>query len=79
MSAPLTHATVWGWTHLRSGLMQERDTPDWVRACDGARCSDSTGRDITLIPADYLRNTIPTCPRCAVLRDAALEGRAVTT
>lgn len=23
----------------------------------------------------FAGNTIPTCPRCAVLRDAALEGR----
>lgn len=73
MSAPLTHATVNGLILLRGDTSD--DTSLFVVAC--------TGYDwLSMVPdriigARALRDTIPTCPRCAVLRDAALEGREV--
>lgn len=56
-------------------------------ACDGSDCTTGT-RYITrslvsasgwtnndVILASRTATTVPTCPRCAVLRDAALEGK----
>jgi hypothetical protein len=71
VSPPLTHATVRGFAFLRTGFQQERDAPMWVRACDGEQ--DIMGS----IDEGRLLTTIPTCPACAVLRDAALEGRTL--
>jgi hypothetical protein len=72
VTAPLTHATVNGLAALRG---RERETDrEWTRACDGeSRYGSPSDWIAPLIPS--LRNEIPTCPACAVLRDAALEGR----
>jgi hypothetical protein len=70
VTAPLTHATVNGLLALRG-----QDTgPEWVRACDDVRSLD----DGSLISLLGISDTIPTCPKCAVLRDAALEGARET-
>jgi hypothetical protein len=74
MSIPLTHATVRGLAALRGA--QWRSLPSDVAACDN-QYLPALGSWGT-VPADLLHATIPTCPRCAVLRDAALEGREVT-
>lgn len=75
MSAPLTHATVRGLERLRYGAAHT-STPKLVRACDreildevSIACGGGVNGDGS--PVD----DIPTCPKCAVLRDAALEGR----
>jgi hypothetical protein len=54
---------------------RERETDrEWTRACDGeSRYGSPSDWIAPLIPS--LRDEIPTCPACAVLRDAALEGR----
>lgn len=53
-----------------------------VVACDGSYAggrgrakagNDWVGGDVVL--TTHTAKTIPTCPRCAVLRDEALEGR----
>jgi hypothetical protein len=36
--------------------------------------SDEFGMKLDVIRAGYTMSSVPTCPRCAVLRDAALEG-----
>ena len=71
MSAPLTHATVNALRYLRG----ERDDlgEQWRPACGSSATFGG------LLPAVVCRDIIPTCPACAVLRDAALEGREVTT
>jgi len=43
-----------------------------TRACDGAEV-ELPGHDAMLTANTPFR--VPTCPRCAVLRDEALEGR----
>jgi hypothetical protein len=67
---PLTHATVNGLRVLRG------DEPNidegWRRACDNKPDWSYT------IASEQIRKKIPTCPKCAVMRDAALEGKEVT-
>jgi hypothetical protein len=48
--------------------------PDRI-ACNGARWEDPEPEGQQVIPSVQCRSRVPTCPRCAVLRDAALEGR----
>lgn len=61
----------------RRALLEARGLrPDTI-ACTGAKFTDDdidSGR-IERILSAYVRSSLPTCPRCAVLRDAALEGR----
>ena len=71
MTAPLTHATVNGLRLLRGDPRDDADL--FVIACTGA---DWGGFD-KFVGARAITDTIPTCPACAVLRDAALEGREV--
>lgn len=65
----LTHATVRGLAALRGVDFLSNPHPAWRRACDGVLDLQNT-----LVHAE-----IPTCPTCAVMRDAALEGRKDTT
>jgi hypothetical protein len=76
MNIPLTHATVQGLDYIRRGqglVVANERLPMWVRACDGKKDVINT------VTASSIPSTIPTCPKCAVMRDAALEGRGMTT
>ncbi len=42
-------------------------------ACDGTPSGGRYARDV--IMSAFTASKVPTCPRCAVLRDAALEGK----
>lgn len=60
----------WGRLQLElSGLR-----PDRI-ACNGALWEDPEPEEQEVIPTILCQSRVPTCPRCAVLRDAALEGR----
>jgi hypothetical protein len=75
VTAPLTHATLRGLERLRYGSPFTQ-TPQLVRACDGVEIADeATWRAVAEVACGGSpeADTIPTCPRCAVLRDAALE------
>ena len=75
MSAPLTHATLRGLERLRYGAAHT-PTPQLVRACDGVEIEDvGDYRAKIACGGSLTADEIPTCPACAVLRDAALEGR----
>lgn len=86
MSARETHVTEYGlglcagivptagWygnVEARTALMARGLRAD-TRACDGAEV-EVQGHDAMLTVSTPVR--VPTCPRCAVLRDEALEGR----
>jgi hypothetical protein len=73
VKAPLTHATVMGLAHIRGDSGWFR-APLFRRACDG-----EPDKVESFAPSGATNTVnIPTCPKCAVLRDAALEGREVT-
>lgn len=63
----LWHANV----DARKALRAHGLRPD-TRACDGRRVVTPEADAVLSIVTP---TTIPTCPRCAVLRDEALEGR----
>jgi hypothetical protein len=68
VTAPLTHATVNALRYLRGEVYDDYFRAWWV-ACGGNAANRRA------IGVAGIRDTIPTCPACAVLRDAALEGR----
>ena len=82
MSARETHVTefglglcagvapIAGWYRNGGALKRAGLRPD-TRACDGAE--KVLGYDA--MPTIHALTQVPTCPRCAVLRDEALEGR----
>lgn len=53
-------------------VLRERGLRPDTRACDGAEV-EVPGNDAMLTVSTP--RAVPTCPRCAVLRDEALEGR----
>jgi hypothetical protein len=74
VTAPLTHATVLGLAILQNDERLIRSCIAGERACDGHREVWGEWAD-TLIDSSRIKGQLPTCPACAVLRDAALEGR----
>jgi len=88
VSARETHVTEFGLgvcAGVPSGLMRESGLRPDTRACgDIGQPFDGSGGLARYIGVDQCGDTIltirtplavPTCPRCAVLRDEALEGR----
>ena len=69
MTAPLTHATEYAIADLLGDKGEHRFL---VSACGVGVLSPESA-----LSAGSLYSNIPTCPKCAVLRDAALEGREV--
>jgi hypothetical protein len=49
---------------------------EWVRACDGVRALSSSQLG-SFVMACRITDTVPTCPKCAVMRDEALEVQEV--
>lgn len=86
MSARETHVTEWGLYLLatrpptdppeglsfRSNDEMERAERAGFKAGVSGCGAESGGNDVAY---HVIRTTIPTCPRCAVLRDEALEGK----
>ena len=70
MSALETHVTEWGLVAC-SGMSAEEGERSGMR-CMTVACGAPFYGDSHVVVAP---TTIPTCPRCAVLRDEALEGR----
>jgi len=75
----MTHVTEWGLGRLVLGRSSPKTMREWelradVRACDGVKLKDRFRSATTILSGLVLRR-LPTCPRCAVLRDEALEGR----
>ena len=80
MSARETHVTEWGLGRIVLGRSSPKTMREWklrpdTRACDGVRVKPRSYGDRTVILSATAERRIPTCPRCAVLRDEALEGR----
>ena len=81
MSARETHVTEWGLYLLAtrpsdpleglSGLLID----EMERAGFRASVSGCGSESAASVSYHAIRTTVPTCPRCAVLRDEALEGR----
>ena len=73
MSAGETHVTELG-LGSAAGLsaleMAECGLRSMTLACSGRSADEARGCVLV-----FAVDTIPTCPRCAVLRDEALEGR----
>jgi hypothetical protein len=72
MTDALTHATV-------NALRTLRGEPDVAAHAWRLACGSSEEHPHEAIGMAGIRDTIPTCPKCAVMRDAALEGKEVTT
>ena len=72
MSA-VTHVTEYGLAAC-AGLGFGREGTSGMRVCTIA-CDESDIAGKEYIAASGVPVVIPTCPRCAVLRDEALEGR----
>ena len=76
--AVLTHATVRGLERLRYGAARTF-TPQLILACDGSEIADDHHHYGKIAcGGSPTADDIPTCPACAVLRDAALEQSEVT-
>lgn len=80
MSARETHVTEWGLGRLVLGRSSPKTMREWklrpdTRACDGVKVKSRSYEDRTVILSATAERRVPTCPRCAVLRDEALEGR----
>ena len=80
----LTHVTEWGLGRLVLGRSSPKTMREWklrpdTRACDGVRVKPRSYGDRTVILSATAERRVPTCPRCAVLRDEALEGRLPRT
>ena len=71
--AVLTHATTRGIRYLSHGdpVPMTADFPPGQPACGAMGF-------VVLVFPEALRTTIPTCAKCAVLRDAALESSEAT-
>lgn len=86
----ITHVTEWGLglcariadysaassVDRRALLIARGLRPDTI-ACTGVKFTDDdidSGR-IDRVLSAFARSRLPSCPKCAVLRDAALEGR----
>ena len=79
MSA-VTHVTEWGLGRLVLGKSSPKTMKAWglkadTRACDGVKVKTRNYKERTLILSVMAERRVPTCPRCAVMRDEALEGR----
>lgn len=70
MSARETHVTEWGLVAC-SGMSAEEGERSGMR-CMTVACGAPLLDEAEVVVAVI---TVPTCPRCAVLRDEALEGR----
>jgi hypothetical protein len=70
----MTHVTEWGLGRLVLGRSSPKTMREWklradTRACDGVKVKPRHYLSVSVL------QRLPTCPRCAVLRDEALEGR----
>lgn len=87
MSARETHVTEWGLyllatspsTRVVGGLSEaliaEMEAAGFNAACVACTSDALAVGDGPAIGYHDILTTVPTCPRCAVLRDEALEGR----
>lgn len=83
MSARETHVTEWGLGRIVLGKSSPKTMREWklrpdTRACDGVKVKSRNYGDRTVILSVSTERRVPTCPRCAVMRDEALEGRLPT-
>ena len=85
MSARETHVTEWGLYMLATRPPSDPLTSLWSYEIDemtraGYLANYAACADLRIVESEHIgfhltRTTVPTCPRCAVLRDEALEGR----
>lgn len=69
---PLTHVTEWGLAACAGVNTNMALYGTALRAMTVACTGEPAERRSDLV---FAVDTVPTCPRCAVLRDAALEGK----